>query len=331
MNPPTREQLEAAHCWEADDHVPRRPEMTVFRRRTRYHQARWREDNGHPIGTQPIVPKPDGRVRPVGSRLPLDYAHDTGANFVTPAARDAAGARSASVEAHQTLDHQRLWADLLSSPALSFNLFGDLAADPALADRAVRRWFPDAPGHVTEARFAHSPGRFDPAYLNSLRAFDTAFVLDLDDGSRGIVAVDVNYHERNKPEIPRPENLARYREVAARSRAFAGGAVGTLEQRGDLCVMWLEHLLLLSMLQHAGAGWAWGRYLVVHPAANSDLVDACGRYRAMLADETTFATMTLEQLLDSDAIPAPTVAALGDRYLPDRVSAGRRRRRRRGP
>ena len=54
----------------------------------------------------------------------------------------------------------------------------------------MHTWWPDAPGTVSEVRFAHSPGRFDPTYLNSLRAFDAAFVLDLDDGTEGIVGVD---------------------------------------------------------------------------------------------------------------------------------------------
>ena len=178
--------------------------MTEFRRRLRYHQARWREANGHPIGTQPIVPRPGQAVRPVGSRLPLDYARETGANFVTPAALDAARARASISEPHQSFDHQRLWADLLWSPAMAFNLFGDLAADLDLADRAVHTWWPDAPGTVRDIRFAHSPGRLDPAYLNSLRAFDAAFVLDLGDGTQGVVGVDVKYHEWSKPEIPKP-------------------------------------------------------------------------------------------------------------------------------
>ena len=315
MAPPTKEDLQAAFCWEADDQIPRRPEMTAFRREARYHQARWREANQHPIGTQPLVPKPGTRVRSVGSRLPLEYARDTGANFLTPTALDAVRARIAYVEARQSVDQQRLWADLLSSMALSFNLFGDFAADPALADRAVHTWFPDSPGRVSELRFAHSPGWFDPAYINSLRSFATVFVLDLDDGSNGIVAVSVKYHERNKAETPRPENLDRYGEVAERSGVFAPGAIDTLKQRGDLCVTWIEHLLLFSMLQHPSGRWTWGRYVVVHPAGNCDAADACARYRAMLADEGTFATMTLEQLLDSETLPAPTVAALRDRYL----------------
>jgi hypothetical protein len=153
-------------------------------------------------------------TRPVGSRLPLDYARETGANFLNANALEAARARSSVIEAHQSLDHQRLRADLLSSAAMAFNLFGDLASDLGLADRAIHTWWPRAPGRVAEVRFAHSPGRFDPAYLNSLRAFDVAFILDLGDGTQGIVGVDTRYHERAKPEIPKPSNLWRYLEVA---------------------------------------------------------------------------------------------------------------------
>jgi hypothetical protein len=36
------------------------------------------------------------------------------------------------------------------------------------------------------------------------------------------------------------------------------------------------------------AHWSWGRYVVVHPAGNSDFADACVRYREFLADESTF-------------------------------------------
>src|SRR6478735_2802651 len=89
----TRDELEAAACWEADDQVPGRPAMTRFRQLMRYQQARWRETHGHPIGSQPIAPRPhDVGVRPVGSRLPLAYARTTGATFLTDAALAAAQA-----------------------------------------------------------------------------------------------------------------------------------------------------------------------------------------------------------------------------------------------
>ena len=314
--PPSREELEATHCWEADDRVPGRPEMTDFRRRLRYHQARWREANGHPIGSQPIAPRRGERVRLVGSRLPLAYARDTGATFITAGALDAAKARTSIIEPHQSFDHQRLWADLLWSPTIAFNLFGDLAGDLNLADRAVHTWWPDAPpGSVTDVRFAHSPGWLDPAYLNSLRAFDAAFVLNLGDGTRGVVGVDVKYHERSKPETPKPSNLPRYVAVAERSGVFAPGAIEAVKGRSELAVMWLEHLLLLSMLQHESGTWSSGRYVVVHPGGNTDFVDACARYRDLLADRSTFSSMALEELLDADVRPAPTTAALSDRYM----------------
>jgi hypothetical protein len=304
--------LEAAYCWEADDHIPRRPAMTEFRRRLRFHQAQWREAHGHPIGSQPIVPAAGKPVRPAGSRLPLDYARETGANFVTAAALEAARARTSVKEPHQSFDHQRVWADLLWSPSLAFNLFGDLAADLTLADRAVHAWWPDAPGKVVDVRFAHSPGRFDPTYLNSLRAFDAAFYCE-----RAVVAVDTNYHEWSKPEIPKPSNLARYLEVAKRSGVFKAGATDSVKGRSELATMWLEHLLLLSMLQQPSAAWDWGRYVVVYPAGNSDVAAACDRYRGLLKDTATFSSLTIEELLGTNVLPKQTTVALRERYLPD--------------
>jgi hypothetical protein len=312
---PSRQELEALHAWEPDDRVPGRPEMTAFRRQLRLHQSRWRESQGHPIGSQPIVPREGTAARLVGSRLPIAYARESGANFLTAGALDAARARTSIVEPHQSFDHQRLWADLLWSPTMAFNLFGDLAGNLGLADRAVHTWWPDAPGTVCDVRFAHSPGRFDPAYLNSLRAFDAAFVLDLDDGTRGIVALDTKYHEWAKPETPKPNNLWRYLEVAGRSGVFAPGASDAVKGRTELAVMWLEHLLLLSMLQHASGTWSWGRYVVVHPAGNTDFAEACTRYADLLLDRSTFSSTTTEELLDAGVLPRKTTAALRDRYI----------------
>jgi hypothetical protein len=311
----TQKQLEAAHAWDPSDLVPRR--MSEFRQRLRLHQSRWREAHGHPIGTQPIAPRPkDKSVRLVGSRLPLDYARETGANFLTDGALAAARARTSMIERHQTFDHQRLWADLLWSPTLAFNLFGDLATDLDRADRAVHTWWPDAPGTVTEVRFAHSPGRLNPAYMNSLREFDAAFVLDGGGGKQAVVGVDVEYHEAAKSETPKPTNLRRYVELAELSRAFRPGAIDQVKGTSPLAVMWLEHLLLQSMLQHESGSWTWGRYVVIYPAGNADFVEACARYRDLLADESTIGSMTLEAVLDADVLAAPTAAALRERYLP---------------
>jgi hypothetical protein len=314
MGEPSRQELEAAHCWEADDRVPGRPQMTAFRRRLRLHQARWREAHGHPIGSQPIVPRKGSATRRVGSRLPLAYARETGANFLTAGALAAARARASKPEPHQRFDRQRLWADLLWSPTLAFNLFGDLAAKLTLADRAVHTWWPDTPGTVCEIRFAHSPGRFDPTYLASLRSFDAAFVLDLGDATNGVIALDVNYHEHAKPAIAKPAGRPLQHKIARRSGIFTRGAIDAVD-RTDLLVTSLEHLLLLSMLQHESGRWSWGRYVVIPPAGNSDLIDVCTRYAELLKEHTTFAATTIEELLDAEALPPKTREALRTRYI----------------
>ncbi len=315
----TREELESARCWwEAADRVPGRPAMTEFRQSLRFHQAKWRQANGHPIGTQPLAPRPtDSKVAAVGSRIPIEYARDTGANFLTKSALDSARARTSFIEPHQSFDHQRLWADLLSSTAMAFNLFGDLAADIRLADRAVHAWWPDVPGTVSEVRFAHSPGRFDDSYLGNLSDFEAAFILDLEDGSKGIVGINANYHERIKAETPKPIRAAHYGGIGEKSGAFAPGAIDSVNRRSDLLEMWLRHLLLLSMLQHPSRQWAWGRYVVLYPAGSPDFVEASARYQGLLVDESTFSPVTVESLLDSGQLEEKTATALRGRYLPD--------------
>jgi hypothetical protein len=53
---------------------------------------------------------------------------------------------------------------------------------------------------------------------------------------------------------------------------FKPGAFDTLDA-GDLCTTWLEHLLLLSILQKVSGRSSWGRYVLVHPAGNADLAE----------------------------------------------------------
>jgi hypothetical protein len=288
--------------------------MTEYRRCLRLHQARWREANGHPIGSQPIVPRAGAPSRPAGSRLALEYARDTGATFLTTAAHEAAKARTSVIEPHQSFDHQRLWAELLWPAALAFNLFGDLAADLRLADRAIHTWWPDVPGAVSSVHFAHSPGRLDPSWLGNLVAFDVAFVLDLGDGTQGILGIVTAYHDVNRRQPPKSSRLPRYRDITDRSGLFVPGALDAVNGT-ELIHIWLDHLLVLSMLQHESRAWRWGRLVVVHPAGNTDFADACTHYRALLDDQSTFASATVEELLDVNVLPAQTATALRDRYL----------------
>jgi hypothetical protein len=70
------------------------------------------------------------------------------------------------------------------------------------------------------------------------------------------------------------------------------------------------------MLQHPSGAWSWGRYLFVYPSGNVDMADADARYRDLLADESTFASMTLEDMIAANVLPTASASALRERYLP---------------
>ena len=306
----TDDAARAAHCWFKSDRVPRDPASTTWTRLARWRQAQWREARRYPIGGQPYRCGPGSK--PVGSRLALDFAMATGKNFVTPAALAAVRARLAAPEPFEMLRADRLWADLLSSMPLCFNLFGGFAGDAEAAGRAVRAWWPDAPTGKVSVRFEHSPGRRDPAFLGNQSAFDVAFEID----AGGIIGVETKYHEHAVVERqPKPAALARYVEVTERSGAFAAGwrerVLGS-----ELQQVWLDHLLVLAMLQHPSRRWTWGRFVLVYPASNPSFHTAATRYREVLRDVSTFEARTIEELVGTPgAIEDATAAAFSERYL----------------
>lgn len=303
-----------AHCTFAVDRVSRDPATTAWKQRARSGQARWREARGHPIGAHPYPGGP--AATPVGSRLELEFARATGANFLTPGALAAVRARIATPEPHQMIGEDRLWADLLSSMPLCFNLFGDLAGSREAATRAVRAWWPDAPLGDVEVRFEHSPGRRDPSFLGNQSAFDAAFELTTGSEQRAIVGVETKYHEHAIAEpAPKAAALARYAEVTERSGVFSEGwrerIVGT-----DLQQIWLDHLLVLAMLQHPSKRWTWGRFVLAYPEGNPSFAAAAARYRELLRDGATFEARTLEDLVGTPGVlPVETASVLKERYF----------------
>ncbi len=311
---PDEAALRAAHCWFALDRIPGDPITTAWKRKARLRQSSWRTSRGYPVGTEPYAG--GSEARPVGSRLPLEYAKETGANFLTPGALVAVRQRLAAPEPYQTLRTDRLWADLLSSMPLCFNLFGDVAGDEEAAARAVRLWWPDAPCGRARVRFEHSPGRRDPLFLSNQSAFDVAFEIGGDNVPSAIIGVETKYHEHARPEAPpRPAALARYVEVTERSGAFLPGwkeaVVGT-----ELQQLWLDHLLVLSMLQHPSGRWTWGRFALVFPAENASFMAAAPRYAALLARADTFEFRTIEEIVAVEGVLVEgTRSALRDRYL----------------
>lgn len=290
----THTDASEADCWFDADRVAGDAATTAWKRLARWRQARWRDARGYPIGFDPYAGGP--RATRVGSRLGLEFARETTANFITPQAQAAVRARLALREEHQTLAADSLVADLLDSLALSFNVFGTLYGSADTIRRALTAFWPDMPRGDVSMRFDHSPGRRDPAFLGDLTRFDVAFEIEAATGA-AIVGVSVKYHEHPEPDAPlTPEVLARYVAVAERSDVFRSGfqraSCGT-----RLASIWREHLLLLSMLQHASQRWQHGKFVLAYPALHPSFGAAAAQYRAHLARPETFEAVTIESLL----------------------------------
>jgi hypothetical protein len=253
--------------------------------------------------------------------MPLDHATVTGANFLSPAIRRSVERRLGLPEPYETLDSERLWCDLLSSMPLCFNLFGETADDLDYARDALGRCWSELPGDIEEVRFEWSPGRRNRDFLNNRSAFDAAVLARAVDGSRAVLGIETKYHEHARAETvpvahddPRRDRLNRYREVTERSGVFVAGALDHILGT-DLQQLWLDHLLVLAMLQHPSGEWTWGRFVLVAPERNTSFAAAAGRYRKLLVDESTFEYRTIESLLDCGVLPSDVEVAFRERYL----------------
>ncbi len=280
-----------------------------FQRRARLLQALWREERGLPIGERrPGVP--------LGSRLPSDFARESGANLMTPAALDAARREVAAsrLGSGQKIEADRLWANLLSSQPLAFNLFADLERALALASRVLRRIWPERLASVTKILFEYSPGRGSAKYTSDKTAFDIYVEHATPRGGRGFVGIEVKYHEALADEPAR--HRTRYDEVTAAMHGFKPELVLGL-RRKPIEQIWRDHMLAGSMLLDTSAGWETGLYVFLAPTDNTACRTAVRLYREHLSDAQTFDSLTLEAVVA--AIEAETDAAwireLRARYL----------------
>lgn len=268
------------------------PGDTRFRASARLLQSLWRADRKLPIG--PHVAE-DGTVRDLGSRLTRQDAKK-GANFLSSELARLARYESVYCEPGALIEQERLWANMLSSQALCFNLFGDLKHDREKASRVFRALWPDFIDSVDDVLFEHSPGRGAGRFTADGSAFDVVVLGKTSDGRRSFIAVEVKYTE-SMTEPPAPHR-GRYDELS--------DACGVFKDARSLCLramplqqLWREHLLSRAMLREGL--YDVGLFVVVHPERNQQAKEAVSAYEKQLVSdaplESGFGSATIEQLL----------------------------------
>lgn len=206
------------------------------------------------------------------------------------------------------LGYPRLFEDLLSSQPLCFNLFGPLKLDLGLATDVAKRLWPERVDRVTAVHFEFSPGRWDARYLDNGTAADVLIEHTLPGAGRGVIAIEVKYHEdlRGKTNRMKP----RYADIYCDSGAFIGDIPAALA-RPPLQQILLDHLLALAMRETDRLDSAL--FVLTAPAENAAVTHAIDCYGKLLDPSTT---PTMQYLTLEDLVSA-VVLASSSRWITD--------------
>jgi hypothetical protein len=284
----------------------------AFQRRARILQSMWRVEQGYPIGER----GDSGLRRPLGSRLPMPWAKETLANYLTEIIRQVVRAEvlAAPKDGQRKLfSRPRIFDDLLSSQPLCFNLFGELQQDLTLASAVFRDLALGRVAEVTDIAFEHSFGRGDLRYTEDSSAFDVYVEYETPYAGQGFIGIEVKYHEDlgDKAVPLRP----RYEEIAARMGCFKAEQLVRL-RASPLQQIWRDHLLAGSLRQ-SDSGFVDGCFAFLHPLDNMDCFNALQDYRDCLLNCDSFEAWTVEDV--RAAIRRHTasdwIAHFTDRYL----------------
>jgi hypothetical protein len=282
----------------------------TFQRPLRVLQALWREERGYPMGTSDDA----DTGRPLGSRLPEDWAEQTLAAFLDERIREVVRheIQNKKCRASRLFKTPRIYNNLLSSQPMAVNLFAIPSRDLDLATRWFRRLLGDAELSVTRIELEWSPGRRDPRFTGDKSAFDIFVEYTDGHGAKAFVGIEVKYHENLRDE--EAELKDRSEELTVNCGWFRMDRVDELEVR-PLEQIWRDHLIAAALLDNEL--YKHGKFFYLYPAINTACRDAVVSYRDCLADDSTFGEWTLEHVVKElrEVTDQQWVRDFDDRYL----------------
>lgn len=268
-----------------------------FKSAARLLQALYREDRNLAVGT---FVDSDGKRKRLGSSISRQAGRD-GANFISPAIVQVVHRELVYREVGAMYDTARLRQNLLSSMPLTFNLFGLLKRDLALARRVIGELVPGFMHEVTAVQFEHSPGRGNPRHTGDHSAFDVVIRGTTHNGLRAFIAIEVKYTESMQDLLPRTFS-ERYTDLAVSSGLFADVELSGL-WRNPIQQLFREHCLAQTMLDSNLADV--GLFVLVAPEHNHLAHEAAKAYATYLnpprAGHAQFVTLTIERTVEAIA------------------------------
>jgi len=277
-----------------------------YQRQLRVLQSLWREQCGYAAGTH--------KDRPLGSRLPMPWARESLANFISDSIRQVV--REEVLDPKRSRDKlygtPRIFSNLLSSQPLAFNLFAIPSRDLDLATRWLRRKTGDEGLVVTAIDFEWSPGRRDPRYTADRSAFDVFVRYTDGHGAEAFLGIEVKYHESMQDS---PATLReRYEELAEQIGWFREDCLARLRAT-PLQQVWRDHLLAASLL--TAGDFQRGKFIFLYPRVNTACADVISAYRDCLTNTDGFDAWTIESAVATlrEVNAGSWVDDLHDRYL----------------
>lgn len=266
-------------------------------------QSVWRANRNLAVGQH----KPaKGKGRKLGSRLTAAAA-ETGVTFLTPEIAKIVWTQCAYREPGALIDEERLWGNLLSSQALTFNLFALASLQLRLADKIFSALAPQIIHTVHRARFEHSPGRGDPVYLGDHTAFDVIVEGLAPDGSDAILVIEVKYSEQSGQAYRAATDLIRQR---ANEAGFYVEVEDEMFRNPFTSQLVAEHLLAERIRVNAKEPTTVG-FMIIAPKDNVFAQSSCRAYRRLLSDAEAIAVPFIERTLE-ECIEVIGMAGAGD-------------------
>lgn len=275
-----------------------------FASQARLLQSMWRIEQGYDFENY-------------GNFLPVDFAKQTGANYLTASIFELVKHEVAHAQQEgKVISAPRIWNNLLSSQPLAFNLFGELKLDTSLASSLFKSLYPVLDiVTVTNISFEHSPGRRNLKYTGDSSAFDVFIEYTTSNGDHAFFGIEVKYAEHLK-DLP-SSHKARYEEIATASKIFNLSLLEQLKEK-PLQQIWRDHLLTLSLFI-SNHEYVRGDFLYVYPAQNTECTQAISKYQQTFLPhkESYFKPLTIEHIITvlKNLSNAQWIRAFEDRYL----------------